>query len=196
MYKGLQVTPLIFDILIQVRTYIIALTTDIKKAFHHVCMKKTDFFRFLWTDGFSDQPKIVRNRFARVIFGVTFLPYLLNEASRKHAKKYEFDIDFMNKIFDCFYGDGLQSSTTFLTWLKKLKLRFLNRLFYYRKWTTNNPKLHKIISENTFNYLQPERILWNLWEELDDVLVFDFFEICETYKTLDITKKNMKNFHS
>ena len=87
LYKGPQLTPLIFDIFIQVRTYVIALTTDIKKAFHQVCVKKTDIFRFLWTDVFSDQPKIVRNRFARVIFGVTCLPNLLNEASRKHAKK-------------------------------------------------------------------------------------------------------------
>ena len=99
--KGPQLTPLIFDILIRCRTYAIALKSDIEKAFHQVSAheKDRDFLRFLWFDNvFSDQPKIVRNRFAQVIFGVTCSPFLLNEAIRKHAKNYEFDIDFVSKI--------------------------------------------------------------------------------------------------
>ena len=97
MYKGSQLTPLIFDILIRFRTYPVALTSDIEKAFHQVSVNEKDreFLRFLWFDNvFSDQPKIVRSRFARVIFGVTCSPLLPNEAIRKHAKNYEFDTDF------------------------------------------------------------------------------------------------------
>ena len=40
-----------------------------------------------------------------VIFGGVCLSFLLNKAIRKHAKNYEFDIDFINKILDCFYVD-------------------------------------------------------------------------------------------
>ena len=71
---------------------------------------------------------------------------------------------------------------------KKAKLRFFDGHFHLRKWRTNDPKLRKIISENTSNSFL---ILGILWEEVDDMLVFDFSEICETYKTLDITKRNV-----
>ena len=143
---------------------------------------------------FSDQPKILRKRFARVIFGVTCSPFLLNEAIRKHAKNYEFDIDFVNKILDSFYVDDFTGGESdfykALDLFKKLKLRFLDGHFHLRKRRTNDPKPREIISENTSNSLQPEKILGILWEEVDDMLVFDFSEISEIYKTLDIKKRN------
>ena len=43
----------------------------------------------------------------------------------------------------------------------------------------------------TSNTLQPEKILGILWEVAGDILVFDFSEICKTYKTLNITKRNV-----
>ena len=55
--------------------------TDIEKAFLQITIneKNKDFLRLLWFDNvYSEQPKIVRNRFARIIFGVTSSPYLLN----------------------------------------------------------------------------------------------------------------------
>ena len=39
--------------------------------------------------------------------------------------------------------------------------------------------------------MQPGKILGILWEKVDDMLVIDFSEICEIYKTLDITKQNV-----
>ena len=47
-----------------------------------------------------------------------------------------------------------------------------------------------IISEITSSSLQPEKILPILWEEVDHMVVLDFSEICQTYKSLDITKRN------
>ena len=44
LYKGSQLTPLIFDILIRFRTYAIALTSDIKKAFHQVTVNFGGFY--------------------------------------------------------------------------------------------------------------------------------------------------------
>ena len=72
MYKGPQLTLLIFDILIRFRTYAIALKSDIGKAFHQVSDHENDreFLRFLWFDVFSDQPKIVRSRFVEVILAL------------------------------------------------------------------------------------------------------------------------------
>ena len=42
LYKGPQLTPLIFDIHIRLRTYTIALTSDIEKAFHQVSVHEKD----------------------------------------------------------------------------------------------------------------------------------------------------------
>ena len=42
LYKGPQLTHLIFDILIRFRTYAIALTSDIEKAFHQVNVHEKD----------------------------------------------------------------------------------------------------------------------------------------------------------
>lgn len=76
-YTGLQLTPLIFDVPIHFKTNIF-LTLNIKKAFHQRSVNKKDrkFMRFLWFDVFSNQPNILRNRLARVIFCVTRLPFL------------------------------------------------------------------------------------------------------------------------
>ena len=82
------------------------------------------FLRFLWFDNvFSEQPKIVRNRFARVIFGVTISPYLLNETIRKHAQMYDFEIDFINTVF----------ITRFMSIILSAEKIVLKVLFYYSK---------------------------------------------------------------
>ena len=88
LYKGPQLTPLVFDILLRFRAQVIALTADIEKAFHQISVDNDDrdYLRFLWLENiFSDQPTITRNRFARVIFGVTSSPFCLNPTIRKHV---------------------------------------------------------------------------------------------------------------
>ena len=77
LYKGLQLNPLIFDILLRFRIYPIVLTSDIEKAFLQISVapEHRDFLRFMWFDDvFSDQPTIIRNRFARLVFGVNSSP--------------------------------------------------------------------------------------------------------------------------
>ena len=86
LYKSPQLAPLVFDILIRFRAKVIAPTADIEKAFHQISMDNDDrdYLRFLWLDNVSsDQPTITKNRFARVIFGVTSSPFCLNSTIRK-----------------------------------------------------------------------------------------------------------------
>ena len=84
--KGPQLTPLLFDILLRFRSQLVALTADIEKAFLQISIAKEDrdYLRFLWFDNvFSDQPTVVRNRFAHIVFGVTSSPFCLSESTRK-----------------------------------------------------------------------------------------------------------------
>ena len=76
LYKGPQLTPLIFDILLRFRTFVIALTADIEKAFLQISINPNDrdYLRFLWFENvFAEIPKLVLIRFARVLFGMTSL---------------------------------------------------------------------------------------------------------------------------
>ena len=124
LYKDPQTTPLIFDILLRFRTFKISLAENIEKIFPQIAIneKDRDFLRSLWFDNvFRKQTKIVRNRFARVIFSVTSSPYLYNETICKHAQKYDFDPDFK-----------VQYLTRFMSILPGEKI-VLKALFYYSK---------------------------------------------------------------
>ena len=72
-----------------------------RKAFLQINVNENDrdYLRFLWFDKiFSDQAKIVRNRFVRVVFGVTSSPFCLNGTIRKHVQSYDFDKKFIDKV--------------------------------------------------------------------------------------------------
>ena len=82
---------MIFDILYRFWKYPVALTSDIEKAFLQISIEpmERNYLRFLWYDDvFSDFPKFKRLRFARVIFGVTSPPFLLNGTIWKHIGNY------------------------------------------------------------------------------------------------------------
>ena len=136
LYEDPQLTAFIFEVLVRFRTYCIALASDTEKAFLRIGINKSyrDYLRFLWfDDAFSDSPKIVRSRFAPVIFGVTSSSYILNQTIREHTESYEFDMNFVNNVFDSFYVDdfsgGENDLDNALELCKKLKLRFLEGLF-------------------------------------------------------------------
>ena len=86
LLKGLNIIPLLFDIISRFRLFPVALTVDIEKAFLKICIKKNDrnYQRFLWVDEvLKENPKITRDRFARVVFDETSSPCLLNATIRK-----------------------------------------------------------------------------------------------------------------
>lgn len=196
--KGPQLTPLLFDILLRFRSQLVALTADIEKAFLQISIAEEDrdYLRFLWFDNvFSDQPTIIRNRFARVVFGVTSSPFCLNATIRKHAETYEFDQDFIEAVLSSFFVDdfvgGEKNVDEAFDLFKKLQLRFLEGHFWLRKWRTNNAELRKRINGVSECKSSREKILGLLWNDDTDELIFDFTELLETAKTLAPTKRNV-----
>ena len=155
LYKGPHLAPLLYDVLLRFRSHVIALTSDIEKAFLQINVNENDpnYLRFLWFDSiFSDQPKIVRNRFARVVFGVTSSPFCLNETIRKHVQNHDFDKEFIDKALSSFFVDdfigGEESVAKAFELFKKLRIRFLEGHFLLRKWKTNNLELRNLITHN------------------------------------------------
>ena len=68
-----------------------------------------DALRFLWVDNpLSDNPKIFVYRFARVVFGVSSSPYLLNSTIQHHFKQYlSQQPNIVEMLLKSFYVDDL-----------------------------------------------------------------------------------------
>ena len=112
-----------------------------------------DVLRFLWVgDVNSAEPKIVEYRFARVVFGVTSSPFLLNATLLKHIPSYEReDPEFVNRMLRSLYVDDLSLSLEDVDKAFELYLKSRKRMaqggFNLRKWLTNSRPLMKKIKE-------------------------------------------------
>ena len=173
-----------------------------RKAFLQINVNENDrdYLRFLWFDKiFSDQPKMVRNRFVRVVFGVTSSPFCLNGTIRKHVQSYDFDKEFIDKVLSSFFVDdfigGEESVAKAFELFKKLRIRFLEGHFLLRKWKTNNLELQNPITHNnsgnedTVN--KAEKVLGIPWDSDKDILVYDFKAIMKDAHKLKPTKRNL-----
>ena len=90
LFSGPKFDQNILDILLRFRTYKIALTADIEKAFLMVSIREADrdALRFLWVgDVQKSSPVIQELRFTRVVFGVSASPFLLNATISHHLEK-------------------------------------------------------------------------------------------------------------
>lgn len=81
--KGVKLGPDLLQLLLRFRCYPIVLTTDIRKAFLQIWVRREDqdALRFLWIDELptprNPVPKIVEWRMTRVPFGAASSPFLL-----------------------------------------------------------------------------------------------------------------------
>ena len=87
--KAQQLTPLLYDILLRFRSYPIALSADIEKAFFQISIaqQERDYLRFQWFDDITAKtPSIVKYGFTRVPFGLNSSPFVLNGTLEKHTE--------------------------------------------------------------------------------------------------------------
>ena len=81
LYTGYNFNQNVFDILLSFRSYWVALTADIEKAFLMISINQRDrdALRFLWVDNVQQrEPKIIT---LRLVFGFSSSPFLLNAIS-------------------------------------------------------------------------------------------------------------------
>ena len=91
LLKSLKFNQLIFDLLVRFRSYKVALTADLEKAFLMVSVEEADcdVLRFLWVKDFKrETPEFKVYRFTRVVFSVSSSPFLLNATIRFHLERY------------------------------------------------------------------------------------------------------------
>ena len=101
LYTGPKFDQSIMDIILRFRMHLVALTTDIEKAFLMVSMSEQDrdVLRFLWVNDIKEHPpEICALRFTQVVFGVSSSPFLLNATIQHHLEKHAASFPDLVKI--------------------------------------------------------------------------------------------------
>jgi len=134
------------------RTVKVALTADIERAFLmiSICERDRDALRFLWFDNITkERPQVCAFRFARVVFGVSSSPFLLNATIRHHLNKYlSSHPELVSSILQSIYVDdilfGADSEEEAFTLYKESKALLKTGGFNLRKFTTNSGELQDL----------------------------------------------------
>ena len=190
----------------------IALISDIQQSFHNIKTGESheDLLRFLWYDNIlNDEPNIITYRFARLLFGLTSSPFILNSAIDLHMKKFE---NLSPKKVEQFLRDLYvnDSSTSFpnIKDANRFYLFVLETLrdcgFSLRKWCTNSKELSELIladQQKRFCSESPDKFILNNFEPtkalgvsgdtVSDEFVFSFKEIIDYVLTLPKTKRSL-----
>ena len=181
------------------------LVADIKQAFFQMCLNKDyrDFVRFLWFTYIHDiNPEVVFLRFARVVFGLTSTPFLLDATIKHHLEKYlhltEFKEIIQKLILNLYVDDstnpynGVEDAIQFH---EKSKIALADASFYLRKWTANSKKIQNFINdqfeEDKTSESTHRKVLGIIWDIHADNLIFDFTDIIELCNALEPTKRNI-----
>jgi len=229
LFSGPKFDQSIIDILIRFRTYQVAFAADVEKAFlmMSVCEEDRDALRFLWVDSVEKSPPDIQEmRFARVVFGVSSSPFLLNATISHHLGKYRDRYpDVVQTLLRSIYVDDVTCGAnteddTYQLYSISTKL-FSEGGFNLRKILTNSVLLSQrmrqqtgrpnpavttsnVVEENTtytsklFNNERSDhqKILGVACNPTSDELVFDMRGMACDLQTLEPTKRNIVGFSS
>ncbi len=203
--KGKNFLPDLFTLLVRVRYFRYALTSDISKAFLTVRIQEEfrNFFRFLWIDDIrKEDPEIIVKRFTSVLFGLKQSPFLLNATINFHMNKYsdsypEIVVQFLRDLYMDDSTTGFEEISEAFDYYIHAKSLMKEAGFVLRKWTSNCAELLKCITEYEQQYfgettpMQVNKILGVKWDILTDSFSFSLSEILSDAlsKSEDVTKR-------
>ena len=156
LHTGPSLLLNLLDILVRFHLHKIALIADIEKAFLMVTVNEEDrdALHFLWIDDISkENPSLIAKRFARVVFGVSASPFLLNGTLKHHILRcMEVDPEFVAKILQSLYVDDLSTGVDGVLdgfeFYGKAKSRMKEGGFNLRKWMSNSSELLRLMNES------------------------------------------------
>ena len=207
----------ILDLLLRFRIHKVAVTADIEKAFLMVAVAEEDrdVLRFLWYDDvFSEQPEIIQLRFARVVFGVTSSPFLLNATVRHHLEQYKDTYpELVEKLIKATYVDdivtGANSEEAAYQLFNQAKEILREGGFNLRKFNSNSTLLQTIIGVptpasnsleeesyshtvcNSREHLGEKKILGVRWDLSTDNFIVSLEEVLHSVSQLRPTKRRI-----
>ncbi|GBO46640.1 hypothetical protein AVEN_64587-1, partial [Araneus ventricosus] len=139
----------ILPLLLRFRSGAIGVIADVKQAFLQIRLRTEDrdVLRFLWWEN-TGCSEIRIYRHCRVVFGVSFSPFLLNAAISYHLEREKFQTESLRKTIDHlkegFYVNNLVTSVNDATELEQLKSQSIEIMkegaFELRCWASNDSK--------------------------------------------------------
>ena len=113
LQKGPNLIPKIFKVLVRFRSYPIAVTANIEKAFLMIEIEESDrdMLRFLWfSDPFDVKGEIQHLRFTRLVFGLKLSPAILRNVIGLHCLNFKTEYpDLVQLVDHSLYVDDLIS---------------------------------------------------------------------------------------
>ena len=155
LHVGPKVNQKILDILIRFRLHKVAIVADIEKAFLMIAVneKDRDVLRFLWFRDITKEPlDLVVLRFARVTFGVSSSPFLLNATIRHHLDvQAATQEQLVKRLQESIYVDDILTGAEDVETAWQLYLHSKEILktggFNLRKFKTNDSDLQRRMTE-------------------------------------------------
>ena len=143
LFVGPTVHPPLIDVLLQFRSYPVALTADISKMYRAVELTKgdRDLHRFVWRSN-SNSP-LKDYRMTRVTFGVSASSFAANMAIKQNAIEHAQEFPLAAEVAQkCFYVDdcltGAHDSESALVLQQQLTSLLACGGFLLRKWNSSD----------------------------------------------------------
>ena len=198
LHAGPKFNQHIFEILLRFRVNKYAFIADIEKAFLMIAVVKRDrdVLRFLWVKDVSIQPpEIVVMRFARVAFGVTSSPFLLNATVKHHIEQYKLSQPLtVTKLLRSMYVDdvvsGASSRAEAESEYESFRVMLASGGFNLRKFICNREIL------NSNELWGVHKVLGVSWDVDNDYLIIDLKEVVNGIDESYITKRKIVSIAS
>jgi hypothetical protein len=173
LIKGPNLVEEIPAILMRFREKAIGVTSDIRRAFLQIGIRREDqnYLKFLWWEN----NKIIEFRHKRVVFGVTSSPYLLAAVISFHLKNVPNDLKIVaQKLLNSFYVDNCVTSVDTNVELEQFMRQSTEIMeeakMQLRMWTFS-PVTENELSKNS-DPVSP--VLGLQWDRINDSLSIPF----------------------
>ena len=189
LQTGPSLTPSLFGVLQRFRTYNVAFTSDIEKAFHQISInpEHRNYLRFLWFKNpeninfenfYANELKIYR--ICRVIIGATSSPAQLTSTLIHHFEKYRDSYpELIDKLLcsihvDDFISGGSNDQDAVNTYNDAKEL-LSEGSFHLRKFKSNSKRAE--LSVNSIETPKETKVLGVVWNKESDTLQINLNEI-------------------
>ena len=193
LLTGPNYVPMLFDILLRFRTYPVALTGDIERAFLmiRIAEEDRDALRFLWLqdpfDPRSSDPRsnVQHFRFTRLVFGLRPSPAILGSVDTHHLAEYRLtEPTLVSLVQNSLYVDDLVTGANTVNEAfdiyKGARRLMSNAGMNLRKWNSNSLELMKLIQADESKLSNDEIEVKSPVMEEEESYVNSQFNLCES----------------
>ena len=166
------------SILLCFRSHPIGISTDLEKAFLHVCLDEADrnYTCFFWLSSPSDpESDLDIYRFKSVLFGSTSSPFMLHATLCCHLSSYNNPVadDMKQNIYVDNVISGCATTSQAVQYYKESRLIMNDAKFNLRSWASNCPELQAIaLKDETADTNTTVNLLGLSWNTSTDTIGF------------------------